>query len=168
MKKLLVIALLPLALYSCEKDEITNPQFRPITCEDTTDDGIFEEYTQPEVQEFLRFYKEIPEVADANFLDSIAMTSRILYNNSTVYDPILVYKQNRKSNLIVYVPTGGPGKYYSWVQNDTTVMLPIGVPIYTARTAQLPVGCHRLYYVFADTAFGTVLNKGHFDFEVRK
>lgn len=162
------MAILPFALYSCEKDEVTNPQFRPITCEDTTDDGVFEEYTQPEATEFLRFYKEVPETADAAFLDTIGMTSRILYNNSTVYDPVLVYRQYRKSNLIVYIPTGGAEKYYSWVQNDTTKNALVGVPIYTARTANLAVGCHRLYYVFADTAFGKVLTKGHFDFEVRK
>ena len=168
MKKLLVIALLPLALYSCEKDEMTNPQFRPVTCNDSTDDGVFEEYTQPEATEFLRFYKEVPETGDASFLDSLTMNSRILYNNSTVYDPVIVYQQNRKSNLIVYLPTGGPEKYYSWVQNDTLKNQPITVPIYTARTAKLPEGCHRLYYVFADTAFGKVLTKGHFDFEIRK
>jgi hypothetical protein len=168
MKKLLIIALLPLAIYSCEKDENTNPVFRAITCEDTTDDGVFEEYTMPEAEAFLHGYKSVPIVADANALDFVQMSARILYNNSIDLGPSLIYQQNVPTNLIVYLPIGGPRKYYSWIDADTTLDDTLSVPIYNARSLKLPEGCHRLYYVFSDTAFGKVLNKGHFDIEVRK
>lgn len=166
MKKLLFIALLPLAILSCEKEEDTNPQFREATCEDTTDDGVFEEYTQPEANAFLSIYELVPTTANTSALAYVGMTSRTLYNNSIVYDPSFRYKQNQTTNLIIYLPLETPYKYYSWVRNDTATHDTLSVPIYNVRDLNLPVGCHRLYYVFADTANGTVLNKGHFDFEI--
>lgn len=168
MKKILIVALLPFALYSCEKDEDTNPKFRDVTCADTTDDGKFEEYTLPESTEFLRFYDTVPDAPDPNFLTYVKMSSRILYNNTIIYDPVFTYRQTKKSNLIIYLPTGGPEKYFSWVQNSTVTDTTVNVAIYNARRIGLPEGCHRLYYVFADTTWGRVLDKGHFDIEVRK
>jgi len=166
MKKLLLLALFPLALYSCEKDEDTNPQFREPTCDSLQDDGIFEAYTQPETNEFLRFYEMVPATEVPNTVNYVNMSSRKLYNNSIALDPVFIYKQSIPTNLIIYLPHDGPEKYYSWVRNDTTVNDTLAVPIYNARSLNLPVGCHRLYYVFADTAYGKVLTKGHFDFEV--
>jgi hypothetical protein len=166
MKKILLVALLPFVFFSCEKDKDTNPQFREVTCDDTTDDGIFEQYTQPEKNAFLSIYKSVPDAATAGAIDFVGMTSRKLYNNSIVYDPSLIYKQSQKTNLIVYLPLDVPYKYYSWVVNDTNTHDTLSVPIYNVRSLKLPEGCHRLYYVFADTTNGTVLNKGHFDFEI--
>ncbi|HTN45291.1 MAG TPA: hypothetical protein VL098_03020 [Flavipsychrobacter sp.] len=166
MKKFLFIAAISTLVFSCAKKEDLNPRFRPVTCDDATDDGIFEAYSEPEEVIFLKDYASIPSAPAANVLSYLHITANKLYNNSVGYDPVIRYKPNVATNLIVYLPTEGHNTYYSWEVNSSGVDDTLSVPIYNARKLNLPSGCHRLYYVFADKPMGTILTKGHFDFEV--
>lgn len=168
MRNLLFVAVMSMMLFSCDKDKDPIPQFRTPSCTDTTDDGKFEAFTEPEAHEFLRFYKSVPDSADNSALSYVGISSHILYNNSIAYDPVFKYKQNRPTNLVIYMPIGGPEKYFSWVRNNDNITDTATVAIFNARSLSLSEGCYRLYYVFADSAFGKVLNKGHMDIEVRR
>lgn len=168
MRNLLFVAALSVALVSCDKEQEPIPQFRMPTCTDTTDDAKFEAYTKPEYQEFLRFYNSVPETEDVSAVPYVGITSHILYNNSNTFDPVFRYKQNRPTNLVIYMPIGGPEKYFSWVRNSTEVTDTSTVAIFNARSLTLAEGCYRMYYIFADSAYGNVLNKGHIDIEVRQ
>lgn len=171
MKKILFIALLPVILIACEKEENTNEMFRTPDCTDTTDDGIFEKYTTSEEATFLRFYSSIPEKEVADAVPYIAMSSRTLYNASPIYDPLLLFKLNQKAQLFVYMPYT-TGKYYSWTNIYSNTTDTLSVAIYNVRSMNLTAGCYRLYYIFSDstytdTSYGKVLTKGHFDFEIK-
>ncbi len=170
MKRLLIAAALPLVFFSCAKEEVTNPAFREPTCSDTTDEGIFEHFTQPEAAEFLRWFRFVPDTGfSPMFYQNI--NDRILYNRATTsYSPYIKFMPMLRGKMFVYMPfPNQPEKYYSWVETTTDTTVETRINIYHLRelNPQLQSGCYRLYYVYATTDSGFVLDKGHYDIEVK-
>lgn len=174
MKKILFIALLPVVLVACEKEENTNEQFQLPTCADSTDEGIFEKFTTAEKEELLKFHISVPETEDGSAIAFTHMTSRILHNESVIYDPVFQYKQLKPTHALLYLPYK-TGTYYSWNHISDNLTDTLEFSIYNVRHLQLTPGCYRLYYVFADlpivtdtsTSYGTVFTKGHYDIEIK-
>jgi hypothetical protein len=168
MKKLLIVALLPLLFYACAKEDDTNPGFREPSCEDTTDDGLFEKYTLSEEVQFLKDYKVIPEVESDTIIRYKYISSRELFNRSIIYDPIFVYKLKRPAQLFIYMPLKTQQEqYYSWSRRSTDTSMIDTINLYNARLQALQPGCYRLYYIFSDTDTGTVYTKGHYDIQIK-
>lgn len=166
MKKILIAAILPVLLFSCAKEEKTNVQFRTATCADTTDDGKFEAYTSAEIGELLRYHGTIPDSPNNNYIAYTGMTSRVLYNNSVIYDPAFRYKQKSPAQLYVYLPYDVE-KYYTWTNYSSDTTDTLNIAIYNARLQHLLPGCYRLYYIFSEPNFGKIFTKGHYDIEVK-
>lgn len=173
MKKLLIAALLPLFFFSCDKNENTNIGFREPTCADTTDEGIFEDFTSAEKAQFLLTDTAIviPNMELDSVVNSKYISGRILRNNEIFYEPYLVYKLHRPANFHMYMPTKeAQEQYFSWFMpwQQASGQDSVKINIYNVRQMQLEPGCYRLYYVFTDTgAIRTVLTKGHYDIEIR-
>lgn len=168
MKKLFLIALLPILVAACAKQDDNNPSFRTPTCSDTTDDGIFENYSNSEAAQFLKYYKNIPATPDTTVLKFLQISSHTLYNKAILYDPYIYYKVNRPTLCFVYLPLQTQQQeYYSWVQTVSDTSQVDTIAVYNARLLNLQRGCYRLYYVFSDTDTGTVFNKGHYDIEIK-
>lgn len=171
MKKILLIALLPVAIMACEKEENVNEQFRTPNCSDTTGEGIFEKYTTSEEATFLKYYHTVPETEVSGAVEYIGITSRILYNASHVYEPVFQFKLNQKSQVHLYMPYV-TGKTYSWTNIYTNTTDTQSLAVYNVRNLDLTPGCYRLYYIFSDstytdTSYGKVLTKGHFDITIK-
>lgn len=169
MKKLLIMAVLPLLFFACAKEEDVNPPLPSPTCADTTDDGIFEKFNSPETALFLRKYKNIPETEDSSALGVHYITSREIENKGTIYDPKFIYLPRRPIQMMVYLPYyRNTQQVYSWVRSaNFNTTDPDTVNIFNARLLNLPVGCYRLYYVVSDTGYGKVYTKGHYDLTIR-
>jgi hypothetical protein len=169
MKKILITALLPLLFFACAKEEDVNPGFRTPSCEDTTDDGKFEKYTQSEIAQFLDRYTFVPDVESDTVISYKYMTSRELFNNSIIYDPTFIYKLKRPAQLFMYMPLKTQQEqYYSWTRRSLDTSVIDTINIYHARLQSLQPGCYRLYYVFSDTDTGTVYTKGHYDIQIKQ
>lgn len=168
MKKILIATALPFLLFACAKEDDVNPGFREPTCEDTTDDGQFENFTLPERSQLLGKYLSIPETEDEGVIAYKYMTSRELFNNSIIYDPSFIYKLNKPAQLFVYMPLKTQQQqYYSWTRQSLDTSKIDTINIYNARLQSLQPGCYRLYYVFSDTDTGTVYTKGHYDIQIK-
>jgi len=169
--KRLFIAILPLILFSCAKEENINVGFREPTCQDTTDDGRFEEFTSSEMAQFLtdsiRFIN--------NFgVDSIAdmyISGRELRNNEIFYDPYIVYRLKTPADFYMYIPTKeAQEQYYTWEvpYNSIWDQDSVKINIYNIRPLQLEPGCYRMYYVFTTPdSMRMVITKGHYDIEIK-
>ena len=170
MKKLLIADVLPIMLFSCAKEEKTNPLFREPTCADTTDEGKFEAYTMPEATEFLRFHKVIPDTPYSKVVRYQVMSGRVVYNRRVDYNPFIVYRMNKPVKIFGYLPfPNQPEKYYSWVVNAPDTSQDYRMNVYQLREHNpiLEPGCYRLYYVVSDMMTDTVYTKGHYDVEVK-
>lgn len=171
MKKILIAALLPLFIISCDKNENTNIGFREPNCADTLDEGIFEDFTSSEKAQFIKDTIVIPAVELDSTVASKYISGRLLRNNEIFYEPFLVYRLNRPAHFNMYMPTKeAQEQYFSWFMpwESAQSLDSVKINIYNARQMQLEPGCYRLYYVFTDTgAVKTVLTKGHYDIEIR-
>ncbi|HRO42417.1 MAG TPA: hypothetical protein PL009_06255 [Flavipsychrobacter sp.] len=170
MKKVLIAALLPVLFFACAKEEVTNPVFRDPTCADTTDEGMFEKFTQPESVEFLRYFKVIPDTEFKWVVRYQHINSRILYNRSVDYNPFITYRVNKPAKIFAFLPfPNQPEQYYSWVVNapDTSIDYQVNLYHLRAQSPQLQTGCYRIYYVVSDVDTGTVYTKGHYDLEIK-
>jgi len=166
MKRLVLFVFLPILFAACNRDEtVTNDPFRAPTCQDTTDDGVFEDFNSPETASFLKYYKSVPNQRDTSAIRYTKMTSNTLMNYGFEYEPAFVYNQKKHLDLRVYLAYGDH-KFYSWSSQSPYVDSPIHVAIYNARLLKLQPGCYRAYYVLADTVYGKVVDKGHYDIHV--
>jgi hypothetical protein len=166
MKKLVLFAFLPIIFIACNRDEtIVNDPFRTPTCQDTTDDGVFEEFNSPETASFLKYYEDVPTSRDTSAIRYTFMSSNVLLNYGFEYEPYFVYNQKKHLDLRVYLAYGN-NQFYTWHSVSPWVDSPIHVAIYNARLLKLAPGCYRAYYVLADTAFGKVVDKGHYDISI--
>jgi hypothetical protein len=169
MKKILSVIILSLILFSCDKQENTNIGFREPTCNDTTDEGVFESYTNAETAQFLNTYQIVPNFEVDSVIKQMYLTGRLLRNREVFYDPYLVFRLNRPADFYMYMPTKvSQAQYQNWVIPWTPFADSQRANIYNVRPRQLEPGCYRLYYVFVDTGkVKTVFTKGHFDIEIR-
>jgi hypothetical protein len=180
MKKLLLAAFLPVLMLSCAKEEVTNPVFRTATCSDTTDEGRFENFTAPEFEEFLRYFRAVPDTEyrfkvapDSDFMPVVrrqSINSRILYNRGVDYNPYITYKLRRPAKVFAFLPfPNQPEQYYSWVVNveDTASEYKVNLFHLRQQNPQLQAGCYRVYYVISDVDTGMVFTKGHYDLEIK-
>jgi len=171
MKHVLLLAILPFIFFSCEKQQQnTNIGFREPNCVDTTDDGIFEAFTNAEAGQFLKNYAVVPDSEDLTFLTQKYITGRLIRNNEIFYDPYFVYKINKPANFYMYLPTKKmQEEYQSWNIPYNPAKDSVKINLYNIRTLRLDPGCYRLYYVFTDTSVKKtmVLSKGHYDIEIR-
>lgn len=170
MKKILLAAIFPFLLIACAKEEVTNPSFRSPTCVDTTDEGIFENFTMPETVEFLRFFTVIPDSAYYRGLDSVFINGRVLYNRGIDYNPYIGFKCDTAARIFAFVPfSNQPEQYYSWVIDawDTSQTYQVNLYHLRQQDPQLQAGCYRVYYVVSSSDTGFVYNKGHYDFEIK-
>jgi hypothetical protein len=168
MKKLLITALLPLLFVACAKEEDINPQFRTPSCEDTTDDGKFESYTQSETAQFLKYYQVIADTEYTAFAPSTYISGHQLFNSGIDYAPYFVYKIKQPVQFFMYMPLKTQQEqYYSWTRTSLDTSKTDTINIYNVRLLNLQPGCYRLYYVFSDTDTGTVYTKGHYDLQIK-
>jgi len=170
MKKILVAAVLPILLFACAKEEETNPAFRVPTCADTTDEGRFEAFTQPESIEFLRYFRVVPDTEFKSVVRFQTINSRILYNRGVDYNPYITYSLRKEAKIFAFMPyPNQPEQYYSWVVNapDTNSEYTVNLFHLRQQSPQLQAGCYRIYYVISNTDTGIVYTKGHYDLEVK-
>jgi hypothetical protein len=169
MKKLLIVALLPLLFIACAKEEDINPQFRTPTCEDTADDGKFEAFTQPETAQFLKYYNMIADTELTAAAPWTYITGHQLFNRSIQYEPFMVYKIKQPVQFFMYMPLKTQQEqYYSWTRKSLDTSKTDTINIYNVRLLNLQPGCYRMYYVFSDTDTGVVYTKGHYDIEIKQ
>lgn len=167
LRKLALIALLPLAIISCDKKDDVNTGLRTPTCTDTTDDGKFEDYNAPETALFLKLYQDVPKDEDKSAVKLLKITTRRMINESQEREPRLVYYNNKPTILWAYLPYGD-NLYYSWKRYSMPSADSAEVALYNARNLNLTPGCYRVYYIYSDTGSKKVFTKGHYDFEVRR
>lgn len=170
MKRLFIAALLPVLMFSCAKEENTNPAFREVTCGDTTDDGIFEQYTLPERLELLRDFTLVPDTPFKGVVRSQYIDTRILHNWAVDYSPYITYHFNVPAKIFAWMPyPNQPEQYYSWVVDAPDTSLDYQVNLYHLRqqSPQLQTGCYRIYYAVGTPDTSMVYTKGHYDIEVR-
>ncbi|RYG51225.1 MAG: hypothetical protein EOO01_08955 [Chitinophagaceae bacterium] len=155
-------------IFGCDKQENTNIGFREPTCQDTTDDGVFETFTSSETAQFLDTLN-VPETGVDTLIQYMQISGRELRNDQIFYEPYLRYKLSRPAEFYLYLPYKNQQEhYYAWPKQVNNIEDTVKVNIYNVRPEQLDEGCYRLYYVFVDTgASRTVLSKGHYDIEIK-
>ena len=164
MRKWLLLSLIPVLLYSCDKEDEINTGLSQPTCEDTTDDGKFMKFNAPETARFLENYSEIPEVELTDSLVYHKLTSRKVVDQSIEFSPMLIYKTKRPTLFWAYL-SYGDNQFYSWNRETFGTDDSVNIAVYNARNLGLQNGCYRLYYVFSDTGYGKVFTKGYYDLE---
>jgi hypothetical protein len=168
MKRLFLLAALPLLFFACAKEEVENPGFREPSCEDTTDDGRFEDYSGSEAAQFLWKYTNVPATQNDSVLDFIKITNRVLNNNGVDYYPYILYKAKRAVTVHTYVPLKiQQQQYYSWVNKYSDTSKVDTIRLYQMRKLNLQPGCYRAYYIYSDNDTGTVYTKGHYDIQIK-
>jgi len=170
MKRLVIAAVLPILFFSCAKEENTNPSFREATCADTTDDGLFEQYTRPEKTELLRYFRVVPDTAFKGVVRRQMIDTRVLHNRAVDLSPYIRYRFNVPVKIFAWMPyPNQPEQYYSWVVDALDTAMDYQVNLFQLRqqSPQLQKGCYRIYYAVGTTDTGIVYTKGHYDIEVR-
>lgn len=163
--KYFIPTLFLLIAVGCKKPDDTAPQVPAFSCDNSIDDGKYEEWNDAE-----RGLLQMAFTGNGadNAVQSVSINkNQITYKDSlsiayvqaypvTLYTSVAFRKEGRVLQSTIrswknLAPGAVRQTVWGWIPglNDTTA---------------LP-GCNRMYYLFADST-GRALNKGHFDFNI--
>lgn len=143
--------------------------FRPATCQDTTDDGRYEQYNEKENNSFINPNDyEDPGFPDIFSVFQISLTNREIAAPSD-NKAILEFGCTKRVHLKLMVPFSAES--IKGAEYDFDSSKKVSVDLSDIGVGGYPRDCSRLFYIFSEeipqTGKYKVITKGHFDVSIK-